>query len=101
MNALIYQGVGEISLEERGKPTLEHPTDVIVQNILTGVCGTDRNIYAGRFPAESGVIRGHEAVGIVHEVGSAVTDLAAGDRVIVNPTLPCRSCRYCRDRKWA
>jgi len=100
MKALIYQGIGEISYEERAEPNLENPTDVIVQNILTGVCGTDRNIYAGRFPAEPGVILGHEAVGIVHEVGSAVTDLAVGDRVIIDPTLHCGSCSYCREGRF-
>lgn len=100
MKALVYRGIGEITVEERPEPKIENPDDAIVEIVLTGVCGTDRNIYAGRFPAKPGVILGHEAVGIVREVGSAVADLAVGDRVIIDPTLHCGTCTYCREGRF-
>ncbi|MFF7632909.1 zinc-binding dehydrogenase [Kitasatospora sp. NPDC008050] len=68
----------------------------MVEIVGTGVCGTDRKILLGRFPARPGVVLGHEAVGVVRETGAQVRSVGVGDRVVVNPTLYCGWCVPCR-----
>jgi threonine dehydrogenase-like Zn-dependent dehydrogenase len=107
MRALVLNEALQLELVERERPTINLQTDVLVRVYQTGVCGTDRSVLVGKFPAAAGVIMGHEAVGIVAEIGVDVTGLAVGDRVVVNPTLycgrcdPCRSGRmnFCRNKK--
>ncbi|GAB6903913.1 zinc-dependent alcohol dehydrogenase [Kineosporia succinea] len=96
MQSLVYLGPGAAALEERPDPRPSAPDDVVVRVIGTGICGTDRKILLGHFPARPGVVLGHESVGVVSSVGEAVTGLAEGDRVVVNPTLYCGHCARCR-----
>lgn len=96
MRALVYLGPGTVTLQERPIPALTAPDDVLVQVVGSGVCGTDRKILLGHFPARSGVILGHESVGVVAGRGRAVRSLADGDRVVVDPTLYCGGCDRCR-----
>lgn len=95
MKALILNEWHTVSLVDRPKPEASAPTDVVVRVAQTGICGTDRSVLVGKFPAEPGVVMGHEAVGTVDAVGSAVTAHQPGDRVIVNPTLYCGGCPAC------
>lgn len=70
--------------------------EVLVQSVLSGVCGSDTHAAHGRHPFVALPYRpGHEVVGVVRAVGSAVTGLAAGQRVTVEPTLPCWHCKMC------
>jgi threonine dehydrogenase-like Zn-dependent dehydrogenase len=69
---------------------------VVVRVVQTGICGTDRGVLLGKFPALPGVVMGHEAVGEVAAVGAGVTTVKPGDRVIANPTLYCGLCPPCR-----
>ncbi|MEM9557839.1 MAG: alcohol dehydrogenase catalytic domain-containing protein [Acidobacteriota bacterium] len=96
MKAVIFKGLRSLALEERPEPTTVQGDDVVLRVHSTGICGTDRNIYLGNFPAAPGVILGHESVGVVEATGPDVRDLRAGDRVIVNPTLYCGTCGFCR-----
>ncbi|HEU4409061.1 MAG TPA: alcohol dehydrogenase catalytic domain-containing protein [Polyangiaceae bacterium] len=96
MKAIVFKQERVVSLEQRPDPAVERADDVIVKVEATGVCGTDRNIVLGRFPARPGVILGHESVGTVAAVGAEVRELAVGDRVVVNPTLYCGRCEFCR-----
>ncbi len=96
MRALVYRGPGVVRLEERPVPSLAAPDDVLVRVVGTGICGTDRKILLGRFPARPGVVLGHESAGVVHAAGEGVRSLAAGDRVVINPTLYCGWCERCR-----
>ncbi len=96
MKALVLTDSLRLTAEQRPQPRCEGSDDVVVQVIQTGVCGTDRGVLLGKFAAKPGVIMGHEAVGLVAEVGDGVTSLAPGDRVIVNPTLYCGTCARCR-----
>ncbi|WP_073778129.1 zinc-dependent alcohol dehydrogenase [Streptomyces sp. MJM1172] len=68
----------------------------MVEIVGTGVCGTDRKILLGRFPARPGTVLGHESVGVVRETGPQVRSVGVGDRVVVNPTLYCGWCSACR-----
>ncbi|NYI07588.1 zinc-dependent alcohol dehydrogenase [Allostreptomyces psammosilenae] len=72
------------------------PDDVLVRVAATGVCGTDRGIVLGEFPALPGVVLGHEAAGEVAATGAAVSSVRRGERVVVNPTYFCGRCRPCR-----
>ncbi|GGL34536.1 2-deoxy-scyllo-inosamine dehydrogenase [Phycicoccus endophyticus] len=70
--------------------------EVLVQVLQTGVCGTDLHIHEGGFYAEFPLIPGHEVVGVVAGLGGEVTSLELGERVTVNPNVPCHRCDYCR-----
>lgn len=72
------------------------PHDVEIDIVLTGICGTDLAVLAGREEGHTGIIRGHEAVGIVVNVGARVTQLRPGMRVVVDPNEYCGVCEACR-----
>jgi threonine dehydrogenase-like Zn-dependent dehydrogenase len=97
MKALVLGTGRTLDLVERPRPECAAPDDVVLRVVQVGICGTDRGVLLGKFPAEPGVVMGHEAVGEVVETGSGVTTLKPGDRVIVNPTLYCGLCDPCRD----
>jgi alcohol dehydrogenase len=83
------------------KPTIVAETDAIVRVDCTTICGTDLHILKGDLPSVTdGRILGHEAVGTVDEVGSAVKNLCAGDRVLVSCVTACGACRYCRESRY-
>jgi threonine dehydrogenase-like Zn-dependent dehydrogenase len=96
MKGIVYKGLRDLALEERPEPALTRPDEVLVRIEATGICGTDRNIYLGNFRAREGTILGHESVGVVAQVGPEVKGLAPGARVVVNPTLYCGACDFCR-----
>jgi alcohol dehydrogenase len=97
MKALVYHGPGEKSWEEVPEPVILKPTDAIVKIDTTTICGTDLHILKGDVPAVTpGRILGHEGVGTITEVGSAVTDLAVGDHVIISCVSACGKCDFCK-----
>jgi alcohol dehydrogenase len=97
MKALVYSAVGKKELLERPKPEITAPTDAIVKVTKTTICGTDLHILKGDVATcQPGRILGHEGVGIVDKVGSAVTGFKAGDRVLISCVSACGKCAYCR-----
>jgi len=97
MKALVYHGPNNKTWEERPKPVLQQPTDVIVKITKTTICGTDLHILKGDVPeVTDGRILGHEGVGIVEEIGSAVTNFKQGDHVIISCITSCGKCDYCK-----
>ena len=97
MKALVYHGPGKKSLDERPVPQLVAPTDAIVKMTRTTICGTDLHILKGDVPTcEPGRILGHEGVGIVQQVGSAVSSFKPGDQVLISCISSCGKCDYCR-----
>jgi len=97
MKALVYQGPGRKSWLEVPDPVIQQPTDVIVKIETTTICGTDLHILKGDVPAVSdGRILGHEGVGTITEVGSAVSSLKVGDRVILSCISACGHCDFCK-----
>jgi len=97
MKALVYSGPGRIDWTEVPLPELQDPRDAIVRVDATTICGTDLHILRGDVPEVTpGRILGHEAVGTVLEVGSAITGLTEGDRVLVSCICGCGRCRSCR-----
>ncbi len=99
MKALVYHGPGEKSWEEVPDPGIVQATDAVVQVDTTTICGTDLHILKGDVPAVTdGRVLGHEGVGTVTEVGSAVSGIQVGDRVIISCVSSCGSCSYCRQQ---
>ena len=97
MKALVYHGPGKKSLDERPMPQLVSATDAIVKVTRTTICGTDLHILKGDVPTcRPGRILGHEGVGIVHQVGAAVSSLKEGDHVLISCISSCGKCDYCR-----
>jgi len=97
MKALVYHGPNVRAWEDKPKPTILKPTDVIVKIKKTTICGTDLHIMKGDTPeVKAGRILGHEGVGIVIEAGPAVTDFKPGDRVIISCVTSCGKCAPCR-----
>jgi len=97
MQALVYHGPGEKEWESKSDPTIEQPTDAIVQIDTTTICGTDLHILKGDVPTVTdGRTLGHEAVGTVVESGSGVEDIQQGDKVLVSCISACGRCKYCR-----
>lgn len=101
MHALIYHGPGEKTWEEVPDPDLQDDTDVIVGVDAVTICGTDLHILRGDVPeVEPGRVLGHEAVGTVEAVGSAVRSVHPGDRVLVSCIAGCGTCRFCREARY-
>ncbi|HEY3307222.1 MAG TPA: zinc-dependent alcohol dehydrogenase [Desulfuromonadaceae bacterium] len=97
MKAVVWQGVGDIRLEDVVEPKIEQPTDAIVKLTASAICGTDLHMVRGTLSGmKPGTILGHEGVGIVEQVGSAVRNLKPGDRVLIPSTIACGYCSYCR-----
>ncbi len=97
MKALVYHGPGQKSWESVADPKPTEPTDIVVRIDTTTICGTDLHILKGDVPAVTdGRVLGHEAVGTVVELGSAVSSLAVDDRVIVPAITSCGRCANCK-----
>ena len=97
MKAVVFHGVGDIRLDDVPEPKIQKPTDAIVRITASAICGTDLHMVRGTLSGmKSGTILGHEAVGVVEEVGRDVRNLKKGERVVVPSTIACGYCSYCR-----
>ncbi len=96
MKAVAWHGKRDVRVDTVPDPRIERPTDAIVRITSTGICGSDLHLYEvlGPFMSE-GDILGHEPMGIVEEVGSEVTNLAKGDRVVIPFNISCGHCFMC------
>ena len=96
MRAVAWHGKRDVRVDTVPDPKIEHPTDAIARITSSGVCGSDLHLYEVMGPfMEAGDILGHEPIGIVEEVGSAVTNLKAGDRVVIPFQIACGHCFMC------
>ncbi|CAD5267657.1 MULTISPECIES: alcohol dehydrogenase family protein [unclassified Imperialibacter] len=97
MKAITFQGKEKLSFETVADPTIIQPTDVIVKVALTAICGSDLHVYREHEKGlDYGTVMGHEFFGEVVEVGSAVTGLKKGDRVVSPFTTSCGVCYFCK-----
>jgi threonine dehydrogenase-like Zn-dependent dehydrogenase len=102
MKAVCWMGKQSIEVNEVPDPQIINPRDAIIKVTRTAICGSDLHLYAGLIPSmESGDVLGHEFMGVVEEVGSAVRKLKRGDRVVVPFTIACGNCFFCKDNLWS
>jgi L-iditol 2-dehydrogenase len=99
MKKMVLTGIRKMAMVEVEKPRIEQETDVLIRMDVVGVCGSDVHYYVdgkiGSQVVEYPFAVGHEGAGIVEEVGSAVDMVKVGDRVAVEPAMPCFSCDQC------
>jgi threonine dehydrogenase-like Zn-dependent dehydrogenase len=96
MRAVCWHGVRDVTVEQVPDPAILNPRDAIVKVSSTAICGSDLHLYDGYIPAMfRGDILGHEFMGEVVEVGPGVTNLRAGDRVVVPFPIACGACFFC------
>jgi threonine dehydrogenase-like Zn-dependent dehydrogenase len=97
MKAVVYHGIGDIRLDTVPDPRIQQPADAIIRITTSAICGTDLHMIRGTMPGmKPGTVLGHEAVGVVEDLGPAVRGFRKGDRDIVTSTIGCGSCSYCR-----
>src|SRR5450830_26445 len=102
MKALVYHGPGKKSLDECPKPIVIDTTDAIVRVTKTTICGTDLHILKGDVATcQPGRILGHEGVGVIDQVGSAVTEFKPGDHVLISCISACGKCTFCRKQMYS
>jgi threonine dehydrogenase-like Zn-dependent dehydrogenase len=102
MKAVCWHGKHHVQVDRVPDPQILNPRDAIVRVTLTGICGSDLHLYNGLVPTmKKGDILGHEFVGVVVELGSGVSNLAKGDRVVVPFPISCGDCWYCQQGLWA
>ena len=98
MKALVYHGPGQRGWDTVADPSIIDPTDAIVRIDTSTICGSDLHILKGDVPeTTAGTVLGHEAVGTVEAVGTSVTTVVPGDRVLVSCISACGSCQFCRE----
>jgi threonine dehydrogenase-like Zn-dependent dehydrogenase len=96
IKALTWQGNQNVAVTDVPDPQIEEPTDAIIQVTSTAICGSDLHLYGVLGPfLKPGDVLGHEPMGIVQEVGSEVTNLSVGDRVVVPFNISCGHCFMC------
>ncbi|RDI68281.1 zinc-dependent alcohol dehydrogenase family protein [Nocardia pseudobrasiliensis] len=101
MRAMVFHGPGQKSWDEVPDPTIQEPTDAIVEVSSVTICGTDLHILKGDVPEFTpGRILGHEAVGHIVAVGSGVHTRRVGDRVLLSCISSCGTCRFCREGRY-
>jgi threonine dehydrogenase-like Zn-dependent dehydrogenase len=96
VRAVTWHGKRDVRVDDVPDPVIQHPTDAIVRITTTAICGSDLHLYEVMGPfLDEGDILGHEPMGIVEEVGSEVTNLEPGDRVVIPFNISCGSCFMC------
>jgi alcohol dehydrogenase len=95
LNALVYTGPGAVEVMNRPQPSVQGPTEAIVRLLHASICGTDLHILKGDVPdTQPGLVHGHEGVGVVGPVSSAVQGMQVGDRVLIACMTSCSACRH-------
>lgn len=102
MKALTYHSAKDVRVETVPDPIIQEPEDIILRVTATAICGSDLHIYRGKIPGmKAGDVLGHEFMGVVEEVGPAVTCISPGERVVVPFTISCGDCFFCNARLFA
>jgi alcohol dehydrogenase len=94
MRANVFQAKDKFQVMEVQRPRVGHG-EALIRITLTTICGTDLHIIRGEYPVHSGLILGHEPVGIIEEIGPGVAGYKVGDRVLVGAITPCGQCNAC------
>ncbi|KAF4447728.1 putative xylitol dehydrogenase [Fusarium austroafricanum] len=103
-SCLLY-GPEDARFGERPVPQIEDPHDIIVKIAFTGVCGSDVHFwteggFARKVSEQHPLVMGHEASGVIHKVGPAVSRLKPGDHIAIEPGFPCKKCGFCKSGRY-
>jgi len=102
--SFVLEKAGSVKFEDRPIPELKSPYDVLVNVKYTGICGSDVHYWVhgaiGQFVVREPMVLGHESSGVITQVGAGVKTLKVGDRVAMEPGVPCRRCVRCKDGKY-
>ncbi len=102
MKALVYHGPMDVRIDDKPKPKIEHPEDIILKVTQTAICGSDLHLYHGNVKGmEPGQTLGHEFAGVVEEAGDRVDEVKVGDRVVIPFNIDCGRCWFCRHQLWS
>jgi threonine dehydrogenase-like Zn-dependent dehydrogenase len=102
LKANVYRGPYKLQIEDKPRPEVQKQSDVILRITATCICGSDLHLYHGLIsPDLPGQTLGHENVGIVEDVGSAVNFVKKGDRVVVPFNISCGNCEFCQSGLWS
>jgi len=102
MHAVVWNGTGEVEYVQVPKPIITDSTDIILRVAATTVCGSDLHMYSGNIPTmHKGDILGHEAFGIVEDIGSEIQNIKVGDRVVVAFNIACGKCEFCQRQEYS
>jgi threonine dehydrogenase-like Zn-dependent dehydrogenase len=94
MKAFVMKQIGQVGVMEKSIPE-PGPTDAIIKTTAALICTSDTHTVAGAIGERTNLTLGHEAVGVIHKLGSAVHGFKEGDRVVVNAITPCFQCENC------
>jgi alcohol dehydrogenase len=101
MKALVYHGPGQRGWDSVDDPKIIDQTDIVVRIDTSTICGSDLHILKGDVPeTTAGTVLGHEAVGTVQDIGSSVSTVAVGDRVLLSCITSCGRCRFCKEARY-
>lgn len=95
MKAVMYEGVRSMKVSEEQRPAVTGPKDALLRVTTTAICGSDLHMYEGRTGLKPGHVVGHEIMGVIEEVGEAVTSIQKGDRVVLPFNIACGYCYNC------
>lgn len=95
MKAVQYKGVHKMAVSDQPKPKITSPTDALLRVTTSGICGSDLHMYDGRTGLKEGTVVGHEIMGIIDEIGEAVSSIQTGDRVVLPFNIACGFCFNC------
>jgi glutathione-independent formaldehyde dehydrogenase len=95
MKAIVYEDVRRVSVAEVADAAIEEPTDALIRITSSAICGSDLHMYGGRTGASPGLVLGHEPLGVVEAVGSAIESVRVGQRVVIPTHLYCGLCYNC------
>ncbi|KAH8653479.1 alcohol dehydrogenase GroES-like domain-containing protein [Xylariales sp. PMI_506] len=96
MKAVVFDGPGKVSVQQRPVPKIQDDHDIIVKVLSTALCGSELHVFRGHQPSPTGFIMGHEFTGIVAEAGKNVKTVNVGDKVVSPFTISCMECFYCK-----
>lgn len=102
MKALVYHGPRDVRIDDKPKPAIKDPEDIVLKITNTAICGSDLHLFHGNVMGmEPGQTLGHEFMGVVDKVGDRVTEVKEGDRVVIPFNINCGKCWYCRHQLWS
>jgi S-(hydroxymethyl)glutathione dehydrogenase/alcohol dehydrogenase len=102
MNALVYHGPRDVQIDDKPRPNIQNPQDVILRVTSTALCGSDLHLYHGTVQGmEPGQTLGDEFMGVVEEAGTEVYEVKVGDRVVILFNIDYGHCWACRHELWS